>query len=294
MTSGIDDSVPRWCRLQAHEAALVTLGVGTALALVVARQGLNGVFFEVLGTTVLYATLLLLARPCQPNRFDQRSCFIASSAFVVWFYCAVERIVPSLGATLRDPALLAMDEVMFGQTPAVCFERVATGWLTDLMSLCYMTYHLYLIVAVAEAMRVLDISSQRLSAYLFTGFAIGFVGYLLVPSVGPGRAYPDLFRAPLSGGTISRLIAEVVAQGSSRYDAFPSLHVLITCILLDHDWREVRRRFWLMVVPSIGLLFSTVYLRYHYCVDILAGVLLFLALRQTILKNGQKKEGSPG
>ena len=57
-----------------------------------------------------------------------------------------------------------------------------------------MTYHLYLSVAVVHAVLVPDTASQRLGAYLFIGFAIGFAGYLLVPAVGPARAYPELFR----------------------------------------------------------------------------------------------------
>jgi len=39
-----------------------------------------------------------------------------------------------------------------------------------------------------------------------------------------------------------------------------------------------------MAGPTLGLVISAVYLRYHYGVDILAGFLLFVALRQTFLK----------
>jgi hypothetical protein len=188
---------------------------------------------------------------------------------------------------------LAIDEAMFGHTPAIFLEGAATAWLTNVMSLCYMTYHLYLVMAVVQAALVSNTASQRLRVYLFTGFAIGFAGYLLVPAVGPARAYPELFRGPLPGGTTARLIGDVVTAGSSGYDVFPSLHVLITCILLDHDWRHVRRRFWMMAGPSFGLLISTVYLRYHYAVDLLAGFLLFLALRQTFLKVGSREARMP-
>ena len=125
------------------------------------------------------------------------------------------------------------------------------------------------------------------------GFAVGFAGYLLVPALGPARAYPELFRGPLPGGNVARMISELVAAGSSGYDVFPSLHVFITCILLDHDWRKVRSRFWMLVIPSLGLLMSTVYLRYHYGVDVLAGFLLFIALRQTFLKVGKQEAKMP-
>jgi membrane-associated phospholipid phosphatase len=46
-----------------------------------------------------------------------------------------------------------------------------------------------------------------------------------------------------------------------------------------------------MALPSLGLLLSTIYLRYHYGVDLLAAFLLFLALRQTLLKFEARKKG---
>ncbi|MDB6111921.1 MAG: hypothetical protein JWR69_3671 [Pedosphaera sp.] len=250
------------------------------------------VLLEVMAGSSLYVSVILAFRD-RTNRLSQSIRLLAAFAFVAWFYCAAARITPALGTKLRDGALLAIDEAMFGQTPAIFCERAATAWLTDLMSLCYLTYHLYLFVAVTHAALVPNVASQRLSAYLFTGFAIGFAGYLLVPAIGPAFAYPELFQRPLPGGAISRGIAEIVVAGSSRYDTFPSLHVLVTCILLDHDWRHVRRRFWLMAIPSLGLMVSTIYLRHHYAVDVLAALLLFLALRRTFLKAGRRAVGSP-
>jgi hypothetical protein len=276
--------------LEAHEVALVALGSATTLALLAAGRLFTPVILHAIGPTVLYATVIHACRG-RTGRFRIR--FFTSYGFVVWFYLAISRITPALGTNLRDGVLLAIDEVLFGRTPAIFCERAATAWLTNLMSLCYMTYHFYLAVAVVHAGLVANIASQRLSAYLFTGFAIGFAGYLLVPAVGPARAYPELFRGPLPGGAPARLIEEVAAAGSSVYDVFPSLHVLITCILLDHDWRQVRRRFCIMIVPSLGLLISTVYLRYHYGVDVIAGFLLFLALRQTFLKVGRRESMMP-
>lgn len=270
----------RTADFEVHETALLSLGLCTALALLTASGFFSAVLFEVLGATILYASLLFVFRE-RKSKVQQRVLFLASYAFVVWFYCAVARITPALGTKLRDGSLLAIDEAIFGQTPAVFCERVATAWLTDLMSLCYLTYHFYLVLAVAQAAWIAGVSTQRLSASLFMGFAIGFAGYLLVPAVGPIHAHPELFRASLPGGTLSRVIAQLVTKGSSGFDVFPSLHVLITCILLHHDWRHLRRRFWIMAVPSLGLWVSTLYLRYHYGIDLLAAFLVFLTLRQT-------------
>jgi hypothetical protein len=289
VAEGLGHPIPGWRRFEIHEVTLVALGIGTTFALLAARHG-RTVLREALTATTIYAAVISTCRS-RRGGLNQKFCFIASFAFVLWFYWAIERITPALGTRLRDGVLLALDQAMFGQTPAVYCERIAASWSTDLMSLCYTTYHFYLAIVVVHAIRDSNFANQQLSAYLFTSFAIGFIGYLLVPALGPAITHPELFSGPLPGGTISRFIGNVVAKGSSGYDTFPSLHIMITCILLDHDWRAVRQRFWIMVVPSIGLMISTIYLRYHYAVDLLAGFLLFLALRQTFLKTGIRKVG---
>jgi hypothetical protein len=278
--------------IETHELALSALGVGTIFSLVLATGRLNAVLVEVFAASSLY-TLVILGCRSRTDNLGQRIRILASYLFVVWFYCAVARITPALGTMLRDPRLLAIDEAMFGHTPAIFCQRAMTPRLTDLMSLCYMTYHLYLPIAVAHAIVRPNSASRRLALYLFTGFALGFAGYLLVPAIGPARAFPELFYVPLTGGTPTRLIAQVVSAGSSGYDVFPSLHLLITCILLDHDWREVRRRFWIMLLPAVGLVASTIYLRYHYAVDLIAAFLLFLLLRQTFLKAAPREIALP-
>ena len=55
-------------------------------------------------------------------------------------------------------------------------------------------------------------------------------------------------------------------------DVFPSVHLAASLYLLMFDWRHQRRRFWWFLVPCLILWFSTMYLRFHYFVDELAGV----------------------
>ena len=249
-----------------HDLLLVALGGATAAALAHRAGPLDLVTIEAAAATLLFAGVALRARN-EPLRIG------AAFAFVCWFYFAVARIVPAIGMPVQDPVLRAVDEALFGAVPAAWIEPIP--WLTDLMSACYLTYHLYLGGAVIHAMTLPAERSFPLPAILLTAFAVGTAGYLLVPAIGPAAAFPELFSTPLSGGPFTQANAWLVATGSSVYDVFPSLHTLMICLLLHHDWRRMRVRFWVMIVPSIGLIASTIYLRYHYAADVLAGLLLF-------------------
>jgi membrane-associated phospholipid phosphatase len=155
----------------------------------------------------------------------------------------------------------------------------ARPWLTELMSACYLSYHLYFHGALAYALLRSVEQARRLFEWMFTVLPAGVAGYLLVPAVGPLRELASSFEGPLLGGPVTALNDWVVQTGSAVYDVFPSLHVLMTCVLLEHDRREHPLRFKLMLPVAVGLIASTVYLRYHYAIDLVAGFAWFMAAR---------------
>ena len=63
----------------------------------------------------------------------------------------------------------------------------------------------------------------------------------------------------------------VLDYASNGVDAFPSIHVAVSLYLLAFDRMYYRRRFWRLLVPCVALWISTIYLRYHYAVDVIAG-----------------------
>lgn len=190
----------------------------------------------------------------------------------VWalgLYLSIEWIIPAAGRPLVDEALLSADQALFGQTPSLSWTPGRAA--VSLLSLCYMGYHAYLHGALLWA-GLDEGRSERLGRPLFRTFALGHAGYLLWPAQGPASL--GLFDRPLGGGPITRALDLLIGHGSSVFDAFPSMHTAITLVLLVHDWQHARRRFWVILGPALGLFVSTVALRYHYGVDVMAGVVV--------------------
>lgn len=265
-------------RLHRYECLLLILGFGTSIALVLRTGWLDRVTIRSLSVTVIFLITYWILRNLKGDRV-QKVRFLSGYFFVLWYYLSAGSFVVALQLPVRDAQLLAMDEAMCGVTPATGFQSVQAYWLTELMSGCYLSYLAYLHVAILHVIFVAVDKVQRFANWVLSVFAIGLPGYLLVPALGPVFAFPELFETPLVGGPITSLNNWVVQHGSTRYDAFPSLHVLITAALLVFDYRQCRRRFVFMAAPSLGIFVSTIYLRYHYLVDLLASiVLLFFAL----------------
>jgi membrane-associated phospholipid phosphatase len=90
----------------------------------------------------------------------------------------------------------------------------------------------------------------------------------------------DQFNVPLASGWITDLNARMVLEGSNRIDAFPSLHCAVSAYILFFDRVHRPWRFALYATPCVGLWLSTIYLRYHYFIDVIGGfALAALALR---------------
>ena len=170
----------------------------------------------------------------------------------------------------RDAQLLAWDRRLFGETPALPMEKLVTPALTDVMVAAYFL-HLVLppVLAVAWYMRRRAIFREFLLAVLIAGL-LASIGYLAVPAVGPGIAFAPLFGVGLRG-TLYRPIIEFLDAARAPRDVFPSLHVAVSTIVLYYG--GLRSRAWFAVLAPLVVLnwFSTIYLRYHYLVDVLAG-----------------------
>jgi len=170
----------------------------------------------------------------------------------------------------KDAALLHIDRLLFGQTPAVPMDAWIRPWLTEVMAVAYFL-HLVLppIIGLLWYRRDLLVFRQFLLSVLVAG-VIGTQGYVLVPAVGPALAFPSLFHHALSGSTYENITGLLDTARAPR-DVFPSLHVAISTIVLYYAWRRGRTIFAIALPLVVANWLSTLYLRYHYLIDVIAG-----------------------
>jgi membrane-associated phospholipid phosphatase len=182
--------------------------------------------------------------------------------------------IPLLGIPPVDGLLIQWDRALVGQTPAIAWEHLLRPWLEDVAMGGYLFFFYYLIAGPGHyCLQDLRLFRKCIVG-LFTMYGLAFMGYTVLPAGGP-HIYLT-FNTPLQGWLLDRTITPVNA-GSNGLDVFPSVHVAASLYLLLFDWRHWRRRFWWVLLPCLILWFSTIYLRFHYFVDLLAAAVLALA-----------------
>jgi membrane-associated phospholipid phosphatase len=200
-------------------------------------------------------------------------------------------VVATFHPAKEDGLLQEIDRAIFGASPCTKLHSVERPFLTDLMSFCYMLFFPYLALALTSSLLGDLDRAKRFFAGLFTIYGVGFFGYTLIPAVGPYATMA--FEAPLTGGFLTDLNARLVARGTTGVDVFPSLHCAVSGYLLFFDALTSRRRFWIFLVPVLGLFVSTIYLRYHYAIDVMAGFALAGLALAIAFKKGASHEASP-
>jgi len=189
-------------------------------------------------------------------------------------FFAMRTAVPLLGMPSADPMLLQWDYRLLGETPAVAWESGLYPWLENVAMAGYLFFFYYLMAGPGHYC-IRDIPTFRKCIIgLFTIYALAFMGYTLFPAGGPHLAMT--FQTPLHGPGLLDSTLKAVNSGSNAVDVFPSMHVAGSLYLLLFDWRHWRRRFWWALTPCILLWWSTMYLRFHYFVDVLAGAVIAL------------------
>ena len=170
----------------------------------------------------------------------------------------------------RDAALLRADRLLFGETPSLLFQRFVTPGRSDAMAAFYFL-HLVLppVLALLLYRARPALFREFLLAVLVAG-CLGSVGYVLVPATGPAVAFPRLFSVPLQGGLYDP-VTGILDLARAPRDVFPSLHVGISSLVLWYGFRRSRATGIVLLPFVLGNWLSTLYLRYHYLVDVFAG-----------------------
>jgi membrane-associated phospholipid phosphatase len=176
----------------------------------------------------------------------------------------------------RDATLIALDQRIFGFQASVAMQRFVTPALTSWMDFAY-TFHLFNIPIVAcfiYLYRPRARFREMMVGLLVVSF-LGLAGYILVPAVGPMYTLHSQYTVPLDTpiAVLNRQM-EFMDFARIRRDVFPSLHVAISFVVWLYAWRNSKRLFWILSPIILSLWVSTVYLRYHYLTDCVAGLIL--------------------
>jgi len=200
----------------------------------------------------------------------------SSLLIIIGVFNSIEPIIDCTSPGRWDVFFASMDARYFGSLAGDWRSLLGRpAWFTDIAYVAYLGYY---IAPVALGLILYwrhPVDAFR--SFVFTvalTFYASYVGYFAFPTEGP-RVALELESAVIGGGAFShaaRLFIDFAER--THVDAFPSGHAAGALVCLYFARRTSPLLFAIYVPVAIGIIFSTVYLHYHYVIDVVAGAVL--------------------
>ena len=243
-----------------------------------------------LAVLIVYISRRAQALPESPGaggRFLKALHFWYLVPALIVIYKQMYVLVPALRPGLYDEVLIAADRLIFRMDITTKMFRIASPLITEILQIAYGSFYLLPLVLGAEIIRRKMFRAFDFSSFcVILGFFLAYLGYFIFPAIGPRFTLHDFYavNTDLPGMFFTNGIREFVNVGAGassahpraaqliQRDVFPSAHTQLTLAVMYLSVRlRTAVRFFLVPVGLL-LVLSTVYLRYHYLVDVVGGL----------------------
>jgi membrane-associated phospholipid phosphatase len=196
-----------------------------------------------------------------------------------------------------DYILAGWDQHIFGFQPALVFcQLYPQNWLSEILNMGYFSFY-SLIVGVSL---YFFFTNRKYFEFFFFSLLLAFFCYYLIfilfPTAGPQYYYPAIGMNNVKAGIFPQighyfnekqtllvdtsksgfffhLVENTQQVGERPTAAFPSSHIGISTLIMILIYKSRRRPLFLFVLPFyIALVTATVYIRAHYVIDGVAGL----------------------
>ena len=220
-----------------------------------------------------------------------RSFYILPVGYML--YSQIHNYIPLINPNNFDTILATWDYALFGVNPTEWIYRFAHPILTEYFQIWYNFFQLLLIVPAVSLYRQNRMPEFRIySMTILFAFYFSYLCYFAMPAIGPRFEVHDFYAIDreLPGLFITEPFRDLINAGNNiqssmedpyefvNRDCMPSGHTMLSVLAILMVWRLRTRWRKLVTIGGISIIISTVYLRYHYVVDLMAGITLALCV----------------
>ena len=173
-----------------------------------------------------------------------------------------------------DEFLSNLDQNIFKFQPSIEFSKHFNSlFFSELFYFGYFCYYLLPLVVLGILYKFLPQKIEEFGFILITSFLLYYFIFIIIPAEGPQFyfTFPDNYIE--AQGIFGNAIKLIQKNGEAPTAAFPSSHVGISWIVIFWLYQNFRKSVKYFLPFVILLMFSTVYIKAHYFVDVVAGFL---------------------
>ena len=195
--------------------------------------------------------------------------------FFILLYEETRHLVHLIFPQIFDPLINRLEMALFGVYPTVWMQKFICLGLNEYLMFSYCFY--YFLLAVLGVGLFFSNKIKEFDDLLFTSavaFYISYLGFLFFPVEGPRFALASIHQVAINGGFFTSLAQGLIGIAGIQGAAMPSSHVAVALVVVVYARRHHRLLYYLLSPLVASLLIATVYGRFHYVSDVVAGLLV--------------------
>jgi len=208
---------------------------------------------------------------------------------IFYFFAVLLISFSNLGLTIpyfssyKDIYLIKIDKWLFlGEYPHIILKKYSYPLFIEVLQWAYSTFYFLPIFLAIILIRLQKFEELNLGITIIVAtFYLNYIGYILVPAVGPrftlvaNTPYTiiPILKDDLKGVFLFRFLYDSLYKLElNKVDCFPSGHTAITLLIIYLSYKYARKMFYLFLIIGTLLILATVFIRYHYIVDIIFAI----------------------
>ena len=252
---------------------------------------LMGRFLILLGTfTLIYAYTKF------PSRFMVMVRMVSQMFLLNYWYpdtFEFNRIFPNL-----DHLFASWEFNIFGCQPAQLFDRMLNGdFWREIFNMGYWLYYPMITAVTMYYFFKIPKKVERCSFIIMAAFFLHYIIYIFLPVAGPQFYFPVIGEVAASSGIyenignyfnlnpeisvaqegmgvfFTKLVNIAQSAGERPTAAFPSSHIGVSVVVMILTFKANRKLFTALLPIFILLCCATVYIKAHYLIDAIAGLI---------------------
>jgi len=193
--------------------------------------------------------------------------------FLGFFYTETHYMKNIIFDTNLDAYFYNAEHSLWNCQPSMEFSKLYhQAWVNELMNIFYFSY--YVIIGLSCVVLYLKEAQQSQKAIFIVvlSFYLYYIVFAVFPVVGPQYHILNCGIEQNPPYFFGKLMRYILTDYEKPTGAFPSSHVGIAIIISYITYTHLKKLFFVTLPFVIGICFATVYIKAHYLVDVIAGI----------------------
>jgi len=206
---------------------------------------------------------------------------IVSYGAFQYSYFGLRYLLPAAVPWSFDQQLYELDLGVFHFEPSLAWDKFVNPLTTEWFAFFYF---LYFLIVAGHVFPILfgardDKFLSEFGMGILTLFCVGHALYFVVPAYGPFKHLASQYQHAFPKGYFIDLVLRTVEAGGAQKDVFPSHHTAapLFMLLFQLRYRHIKpfKYTWPFLAFAVfNIIIATMFLRWHYFIDIIAGITL--------------------